>query len=281
MRTPDVFLIISAGYQSMVRRLTCDGNVDSLRVDDLVKLSYYAPEARRIVLQTFNACAQHELSVKQGQKVNFVYSDGDWAYVATDDKKQGFIPANVCAKIGIQNDLKTKNCVSKFNVNVQKESVPDRKISMESVDSECSCSDGGTYDSFTEWSNDSDANDTSDTTVQVRGVSGMTVQNGQPVAYVRSVPYDRSPIVFDALDSQHTHQVRNDVQCVPSVPAEDFDNPPSPTGIYRVLYDYKGAFNMCIVIIHVQTVYMYFIVNAFFFILFSASFNKYQELKKN
>ena len=235
-----------SGYQSMVRKLTCDGNIDTLSIGDLVKLSYYAPEARRIVLQNFCACAEHELAVKQGQKVNVVYQEGDWAYVATDDKKQGYIPLNLCAKIGIHKpEVNNKiNDVKEYTENVKvprskkcREILNERTVSIESAGSFSSCSDDGAYDSFTEWSSDSDDNNTSDITVQKRGVAGMTVINGQPIAYVRSNPYDRSPIVFEAVKGQQTHKITTLLE---TANIEDFDNPPSPTGMYRVLYTYKG-----------------------------------------
>lgn len=215
----------------MLRRLTCDENIESLKLDDLVKLSFYTPDSRRIILQNFTACAEHELSVKQAQKVNFVYSDGDWAYIATDEKRQGYIPLNICAKIG------GKSGSIKNSAGVNKDTGNNRKISVESGGSPPSSSDVDD-DSFSEWSDDSDVNDTSDVTLQERGVAGMTVHNGQPIAYVRSMPYDRSPIIFEAVNTAGNHNSARDLHALE--PA-DFDNPPSPTGIYRVLYDYKGV----------------------------------------
>lgn len=228
----------------MVRRLTCDGNIDTLALPDLVKLSYYNPKARRIILQTFTACETHELSVKQGQKVNFVYRDGDWAYIATDDKKQGFVPFNVCAKIGLPQDTAIDASFSSASKTTRKNNIEQSAARKESIESAgtASCSSFDDYDSFTEWSNDSDADATSDATMQERGVSGMTVHNGQPLSYVRSMPYDRSPIVFEAVNATtNTQELYNDEsdQQVALLP-EEWENPPSPTGIYRVLYDYEG-----------------------------------------
>ena len=81
-------------------RITGSDSIETLVKLELGKQNANNPETRRIILQSFTGCAPEEISVKQGQKVHILYREGDWAYVLTHDKKQGYVPFTFCARIG-------------------------------------------------------------------------------------------------------------------------------------------------------------------------------------
>ena len=81
-------------------RITGSDSIETLVKLELGKQNANNPETRRIILQSFTGCAPEEISVKQGQKVHILFREGDWAYVLTHDKKQGYVPFTFCARIG-------------------------------------------------------------------------------------------------------------------------------------------------------------------------------------
>ena len=227
----------------MLERITDPNVIDSMTLDDLVKLSYLTPESRRIILHTFHACAEQEVSVKQGQKVNFIFREGDWAYVATNDKKQGFVPFNVIAKIGGSQtstvDVENQNRYANNSLNhfglpihvvgrhpyITKESTV-RKVSVESDETRSSTSDV-INDSFASspCSYDSGADGTSDVTVHASGVTGMA-ENVEHRS-INNIP------TLKTSHAMFSNQQSNK--------AKRQDSEYSTTkGIYIVLYDYKG-----------------------------------------
>ena len=95
------FICLLAGYYNPVMgRITGSDSIETLVKLELGKQNANNPETRRIILQSFTGCAPEEISVKQGQKVHILYREGDWAYVLTHDKKQGYVPFTFCARIG-------------------------------------------------------------------------------------------------------------------------------------------------------------------------------------
>ena len=81
-------------------RITGSDSIETLVKLELGKQNANNPETRRIILQSFTGCAPEEISVKQGQKVHILFREGDWAYVLTQDKKQGYVPFAFCARMG-------------------------------------------------------------------------------------------------------------------------------------------------------------------------------------
>ena len=84
----------------MMGRITGSDSIETLVKLELGKLNANNPETRRIILQSFTGYAPEEVTVKQGQKVNILFREGDWAYVITHDKKEGYVPFTYCARIG-------------------------------------------------------------------------------------------------------------------------------------------------------------------------------------
>lgn len=84
----------------MMGRITGSDSIETLVKLELGKQNANNPETRRIILQSFTGYNPEEISVKQGQKVHILFREGDWAYVVTHDKKQGYVPFTYCAKIG-------------------------------------------------------------------------------------------------------------------------------------------------------------------------------------
>lgn len=126
------------GITNILERLCESDAVDTITLKDLVKLSWSTPQARRIVLQNFTACAQHELTVKQGQKVNYIYRDSDWAYVVTDDKKEGYIPFTFLAKIGVQSKSGKQTLIDTRTYTKKTTNLKGRNISVASDEYELS-----------------------------------------------------------------------------------------------------------------------------------------------
>ena len=92
--------IISGFYDPMMGRITGSDSIETLVKLELGKQNANNPETRRIILQSFTGYAPEEVSVKQGQKVHILFREGDWAYVLTHDKKEGYVPFTYCARIG-------------------------------------------------------------------------------------------------------------------------------------------------------------------------------------
>ncbi|XP_052811103.1 transcription initiation factor TFIID subunit 1-like [Mya arenaria] len=237
------------GYNSMIGRYETSDVIDDMTLGDLVKLSYETPASRRIVLHSFSACAPQEVSVKQGQKVNFIFREGEWAYVATDDKKEGFVPFHCCAKLGAQNqpcDRKEPNLSHEIKNDSLKHLVLNnrfngingsakRVFSVESDETRSSTTsdvaddvDNEVYAS-TECSYDSEADDTSDVTVQERLMSKVTSQSGHPLRDLRSTSKaDKQPSLL--------HQTSRSTSRNRSARCNDTEK-----GIYKVLFDYRGG----------------------------------------
>ena len=60
----------------------------------------------RVVIQTFDACVEDEVSVQCGDCVRELFRDEDWVYVATTSGRMGFIPGSYCRPIS---ELVNKN----------------------------------------------------------------------------------------------------------------------------------------------------------------------------
>ncbi|KAL4232697.1 hypothetical protein ACF0H5_007385 [Mactra antiquata] len=195
------------GFQSMLNKLTENNSIDSIALRDLVKLSWTTPESRRIVLQNFTAYAQHEITVKQGQKVRYIYREGDWAYIVTNDKKEGFVPFNCIAKLGVPN--KPNDRVVNTGTYTKK-TIDIRQVSVGSEEADFSVSDNAD-DSFvsSDWSFDS----TTETGSLVHDQEHNNLSQKQ------------------GTKNTNSYETNNDM---------DDDVPPSPLAQYKVINDYKG-----------------------------------------
>ena len=161
--------VIPGYYDSMMGRITGSDSIETLVKLELGKQNANNPETRRIILQTFTGYAPEEVTVKQGQKVNILFREGDWAYVLTHDKKQGYVPFTYCARIGKAPSYrapklnKDKEKLLETDKSVEVNDINDNEVSLEEIDTTLAETNDESYfsglvsDSFVsdEWSEQS------------------------------------------------------------------------------------------------------------------------------
>ncbi|XP_045195324.2 uncharacterized protein LOC123550903 [Mercenaria mercenaria] len=219
------------GYYSMMRKLTKGRGLDTITLEDLVKLSWTTPDSRRIILQNFTSCEPQEVTVKQGQKVNYIYREGDWAYVVTDDKKEGFVPFTFLAKIGVP----SKPAPRIIDTGTYTKKVGDlnpRNFSVESEETDHSGSDLAD-DSFisSDWSADSG--------------SVVTIEEQPSVNYLQTEPIDKLPMFFEVFLDERTNILHKNPlpltgTCDDRETHADGIGKPSYSPQFKVMYNFAG-----------------------------------------
>ncbi|XP_067674777.1 SH3 domain-containing protein Dlish-like [Haliotis asinina] len=81
-------------------RITGSDSVDTLVRVGMEKQHGLCPESKMVVVQDFTACADRELSLQLGQAVYVLYKENGWAYVLTEENREGFVPLSYIAAWG-------------------------------------------------------------------------------------------------------------------------------------------------------------------------------------
>ncbi|XP_046555714.1 SH3 domain-containing protein Dlish-like [Haliotis rubra] len=81
-------------------RITGSDSVDTLVRVGMEKQHGLCPESKMVAVQGFTACADRELSLDLGQAVYVLYKENGWAYVLTEDNREGFVPLSYIAACG-------------------------------------------------------------------------------------------------------------------------------------------------------------------------------------
>lgn len=221
----------------MMERLAETGSIDTMTLEDLVKLSWKTPEARRIILQNFTSYAPQEITVKQGQKVNYIYREGDWAYVVTDDKKEGFVPFAFLAKIGVPSKP-TPRKIDSGTYTKRASDLKQRKISDESEGTDHSASDAAD-DSFAS----TGCSDDAFTEYQTDG----TAKERPSVNYLQTETRTM-PMFYEVFLDERTNILHKNPLPAPNsfnekgmgVHPTDVIGPPSPSVMFKVIYNFSG-----------------------------------------
>lgn len=215
-----------------MERLSESDTLDSIMLKDLVKLSWSTPESRRIILQNFNGCAPHELSVKQGQKVNYIYRESDWAYVVADDKKAGYVPFTFLAKIGVQSKAAKPRVIDTGTYTKKPSEWFDRTFLKESEEYKSyQADDSGISGAF------SAGNNTSDTSQTIQGHGSESVEN--------KMPHEKLPALFEMYRGKQNIIHKSPLSMVEDSHVLDKHNdngPPSPAVLYKALHKFTSEF---------------------------------------
>ena len=59
---------------------------------------HYPPGCYSVILQDFNAYVADELTIHEGDIVQMLYRENDWAFVANLDGEEGYVPFSFCAE---------------------------------------------------------------------------------------------------------------------------------------------------------------------------------------
>ncbi|XP_071113728.1 SH3 domain-containing protein Dlish-like [Haliotis cracherodii] len=84
-------------------RITGSDSVDTLVRVGMEKQHGLCPDSKMVTVRGFTACADRELSLDQGQAVYVLYKENGWAYVLTEDNREGFVPLSYIAACASSN----------------------------------------------------------------------------------------------------------------------------------------------------------------------------------
>lgn len=216
-------------------RLAESASIDTIDLEDLVKLSWTTQESRRIILQTFTSYVEHEITVKQGQKVNYIYREDDWAYIVTNDKKEGFVPFTFLAKLGVP--AKTARVIDTGTFTKKNSNMNAHTFSVESEETDQSVSDAADESfSSTKWSNESVTGSESIGTVQQQSL----VKN-----HLKSEAFDKLPMFYEVFLDERTNILHKIPLPVPDIDKEDTCQtddiePTSAFAQFKVMHTFVG-----------------------------------------
>ncbi|XP_055954945.1 SH3 domain-containing protein Dlish-like [Patella vulgata] len=73
-------------------RITGSASIDTLVRVGLEKQHGLKPDSRMVAQHDFLPCGQNELEICKGQDAYVLYRENEWAYVITEEGREGFVP---------------------------------------------------------------------------------------------------------------------------------------------------------------------------------------------